>query len=129
MTARTRQNLRKLWHWVLLAPFVLLSFLSPAVMPSVAPDGTLTLILCSDGDVSEMVIDLATGKPVESSPADGTDRCDWACGQWAVADPGLADPPLPVRRSFRASHCTAATTIAALHKTGLPPATGPPILL
>lgn len=129
MTARTRQNLRNFWHCVLLAPFVLLSLLSPAVMPSVASDGTLTLILCSDGDVSEMVIDLATGKPVESSPADGTDRCDWACGQWSVADLGLADQPLPARRSFRASRCTVTATFAALHKTGLPPATGPPFLL
>jgi hypothetical protein len=113
-------------RWVLFAPFLLLSLLSPAVMPARSADGTLTLVLCSDGDATEVVIDLATGEPVEQAPSGRSDRCDWACGQMALAElmpPAAPAPPTLVRR---AEPPPAAVVIALARVTGLPPATGPP---
>ncbi|MEZ5799053.1 MAG: hypothetical protein R3D63_17195 [Paracoccaceae bacterium] len=127
MTSMGRRNLRTFWLWVLLAPFLLLSLLSPAVMPARAADGTLTLVLCTDGEVTELVIDLATGKPVEKAPADSRDRCDWAAGHWSVASLLWAEAPAPIVLRVRPATPPPATVLLALsHATGLPPATGPP---
>ena len=126
MTARAHSGLRRLCLWVLLAPFVLLSLLSPGVMPARAADGTLVLVLCSDGGTSEMVIDLATGQPVEQTDTGRSDRCDWACGQMALADLALPIPPAPVRLARPVEPAAAPVSLSLAHATGLPPATGPP---
>lgn len=116
--------MRGLCLWVLLAPFLMLSLLSPGVMPARAADGTMTLVLCADGATSEMVIDLATGQPVENTPAE---RCDWACGLCAL---GLAGPlvPLPpvILTETRLDPPPVRLVLRAAQATGLPPATGPP---
>ncbi len=126
MTAGNRQSLRAVCLWVLFAPFFLLTLLSPAVMPARSADGTLTLVLCTDGETTELVIDLATGEPVEKAPSDRSDRCDWACGQWAVADLTRPEAPAPLLHVHRANPPPESGRIVLARITGLPPATGPP---
>ena len=75
---------------LLLVPFLLLSLIAPGFMPVRDADGTLRMVICADGAMVEVVMDLNTGQPVDQPPEDG--RCDWA--QIAVAVP-LADQPLP----------------------------------
>jgi hypothetical protein len=124
MGIAARDWLRGLGLWVLLAPFLMLSLLSPGVMPARAADGTMTLVLCADGATSELVIDLATGQPVETAPAE---RCDWACGMCAL---GLAGSPAPlppvILTQTRLDPPPARLVLRAAQATGLPPATGPP---
>lgn len=125
MTAGLR-HLRIIALWAMLSPFLMLSLLSPSVMPARQTDGTLALVLCSVDGPGEVVIDLATGQPVEQAPDSVHDRCDWACGQMAVADlmrPGV--PPVAIR-ARRADPPPAATVLHLASLTGLPPATGPP---
>ncbi len=129
MTAGQRLSFRTIGLWALLAPFLLLSLISPAVMPVRDADGTLTLVLCSGDGPVEMVIDLATGEPVDRPQPGAQDRCDWACGQMeviALLRPEASPPPLVVRR---ADPPAATVLLARARITGLPPATGPPAVV
>ena len=126
MTAALRPYLRAIAFWVLFAPFLMLSALSSSVMPVRNADGTMTLVLCTDGDVKEMTIDLATGEPVEKDPSDRSDRCDWACSQWAVADLAHPEGPAAPLHLYRAERPVASVAVTMARVTGLPPSTGPP---
>lgn len=110
----------------MLSPFLMLSLLSPAVMPAQAADGTFTLVLCTGDGPVEMQIDLATGQPVHKSPADRSDRCAWACGQMAMVQNAAPALPLLVGRVSRADPPPASTRLILARATGLPPSTGPP---
>ncbi|MGB3312921.1 MAG: hypothetical protein WBB85_00790 [Albidovulum sp.] len=107
-------------------PFLLLSLLSPAVMPSRGVDGTVALVLCTgDGPVT-LAFDPVTGAPVEHDPDGVSERCDWAASHHAVID--LARPEL---RAIAGAVTPGKTPpvpqlLAATRATGLPPATGPP---
>jgi hypothetical protein len=112
--------------WALLTPFLILSLLSPSVMPGRGGDGGVVLTLCSGDGPVEMRIDPATGEPARKSPADAHERCAWATARTIVAD--LAQPFLPVR-STRVAHVDpahSATVLRRAEETGQPPATGPP---
>lgn len=126
MTASLRHRLRTLALWAMLSPFLMLSLLSPAVMPAQAADGTFTLVLCTGDGPVEMQLDLATGQPVHKSPSDRSDRCAWACARMAIAPD--APPVLPVLlgRVTRADPPPVSTRLALSRATGLPPSTGPP---
>ncbi|PTE15541.1 hypothetical protein [Pseudogemmobacter blasticus] len=127
MKARTQGQKRQGMAWVLLVPFLLMSLISPAVMPARADDGTLTLVLCTGDGPVEMTIDLATGAPAKKAPDGSPDRCAWACAQCAGACPGgCAGAALPHLALRRADPPPATTTLARAEATGLPPATGPP---
>ncbi|MFN4202212.1 MAG: hypothetical protein ACK4GM_04060 [Tabrizicola sp.] len=127
MSSRPQTALRAWALRALLLPFFLLCLLPPGVMPGRDAAGVLTLTLCGDAGAGEVIIDLATGQPVEKAPSDDGDRCAWACGQWAAAD--LASPflPLPLRDACRETPRPAAFVLRAAAITGLPPATGPPL--
>lgn len=123
------KKFRNVAGWVLLLPFLLLSLISPAVMPARAADGTMLLVLCTGDGPVEMLVDLATGQPVERAPDHGddkTDHCAWACGQMAVAE--LAAPVLILgdAATGRTRQPAPVQSVALRHATGLPPATGPP---
>ena len=77
---------------VLVLPFLLMSLVAPGFMPGRAADGTITMVICADGVTVEMLVDAATGQPVQKhAPEDG--RCDWAQATQAVAL--LSQPVLP----------------------------------
>lgn len=87
--------------WLAL-PFVMLSLIAPGYMPVQADNGSLTMVICSDGMAVEVSVDLATGQPVskQQSPQDG--RCSWAqAAQAAVLMDGPAvTPPQAMPRSM-----------------------------
>ncbi len=112
--------------WVLLAPFLLLSLIHPSVMPARAADGTLTMVLCSVDGPDEVTIDLATGEVVDKAPSDGSDHCDWACGQMAGVVVTRPEAPPRAIRVTRMAPPPAAALLRIAAATGLPPATGPP---
>ena len=124
MRTALKHRIRGLCRWVLLVPFLMLSLLSPGVMPARGDDGTMVLVLCTDGGTSEMVIDLATGEPVETAPPN---RCDWACGLCGLglAGPQVALPPVMLTET-RLDPPPVRLILRTAQATGLPPATGPP---
>jgi hypothetical protein len=124
-----RQTMRAICLWVLCAPFFLLSLLPSAAMPALAADGTLTMVLCTTDGPVEMVMDLATGQPVEKQHPEGkTDRCDWASSLF-TADLSPALPGLAAMRLTATPLAPPAppAVLADAAATGLPPATGPPL--
>lgn len=122
------RGLRRMLDWALLAPFLVLSLISPAVMPAQAADGGLVLVLCTGDGAVEMVLDPLTGEVSKPSPKSPADRCAWACGQMAVADLALPALLLPAQAAQRAAPPAAPPLLAFVRATGLPPATGPPAL-
>lgn len=127
MARGMRQGLRAALVRVLLAPFLLLSLLPAAAMPARTAEGTLTMVLCTDGGPVEMVLDLATGQPAGKAPQGKTGHCDWSCGQFA-ADLTPASPAVlaAVLHTTRLAPPAPPPVPAAAAATGLPPATGPP---
>jgi hypothetical protein len=117
---------RRLAHLAMLGPFLLFALLAPAVMPHRTPAGAITLVLCGADGPAEIVIDLATGQPVEKGPAVADERCAWANAPSAALDLGR---PALIGRSLApvaASPAPAPVALRAAEATGLPPATGPP---
>jgi hypothetical protein len=129
MTKGMRHGLRAFAVWAMLAPFLLLSLLPSAAMPAIAPDGSLTMVLCTPDGPVEMVMDLATGQPIEKQHPEGkSDRCDWA-SSLVTDDLSPALPTLPAR-SLTATPLAPPPPPAVLADaaaTGLPPSTGPPL--
>ena len=121
-----QEFVRRMAIWALLTPFLMLSLLSPSVMPMPGGDGGVLLTLCSGDGPVEMRIDPATGEPVRKSPAAAHERCAWAAARAIVAD--LAPPLLPVRstRVAQVDPAPSATLLRRAEETGQPPATGPP---
>ena len=126
MMMRLGPGLRALALWVLFAPFLVLSFVSSAVMPMQAADGTMMLVLCTGDGPVEMQIDLATGEPVQKSPSDVSDRCDWACGQLAVADLMRPEAPAPTVVLLSALPAAPVDLILPAARVTRPQARGPP---
>jgi hypothetical protein len=112
-------------RWAMLVPFLALSLISPAVMPGVAADGSMTLVLCSPDGPTTVEINLTTGKPVDRQPSVALE-CDWAAGHSATAEPAHPQfavhlsPPTPAR--FLAA--VASPVISP--KTAKPEARAPP---
>lgn len=117
-------RLRRWLLWAMISPFLLMSLLSPAVMPARGLDGAMTLVLCSGEGPVTVTLDPVSGEPVHKAPDAG--RCDWACAQHAIIDAGQTAMPEPFP-VFAAPECAPAPAhLAEARATGLPPATGPP---
>lgn len=101
MIARLRQHrFLRLACLLPALPFVLLSLVAPGYMPGRGDDGMLTMVICADGAMVEMVMDAATGAPADrAAPEDG--RCAWAQAALALAVPGQPDLPPPLRLVHR----------------------------
>lgn len=123
-----KRSMHRFAVWALVAPFLLFSLFSNAVMPVSAPDG-LVLVICTGEGPLEMVIDPETGEPVPKPAHDGSVKCSWAGANGPVL---LSSPMLaPIRaRSGRPVYLPAVPAVlVAAHATGLPPSTGPPLVL
>ena len=120
----SRSFLRAVLAWALLAPFLVLSLLSPSVMPHRTADGAVSMVLCSvDGPVS-VALDPVTGAPLPTEQS--SERCAWAMSaELAVLQPEITAKAAPVAER-RAQTPPASLTLARATATGLPPATGPP---
>ena len=90
-----RAALRDLQGWrflgsLLILPFLLASLISQATMLTAGPDDRLTMILCTQDGLVQMVMD-ADGQPVEpAGDHSGHMGCEWA----ANAKPALGGPAL-----------------------------------
>ncbi len=127
-----------------LLPFLLSSLIAAGVMPARAPNGAITLVICTALGPAELLVDPATMAPVAAGPdgipkdtpekdgpqKDGTNRkaaCAWAAAHGDVAAP---PPPMPDTAPARPLMPIAGPVpaiLAAARATGLPPATGPPL--
>lgn len=111
--------------WAILTPFFLLTLFSNGVMPLRTAEG-LVLVICTGEGPLEMVIDPATGDPIDQAPNDRQGHCDWAS----------AKPPVGLAPSLGLLYTQTAfvpadlpvlpTVLCAGRTTGLPPSTGPP---
>jgi len=114
-----------------LTPFFLLSLFSNGVMPLRTAEG-LVLVICTGEGPLEMVIDPATGDPIDQAPDhqapdDRQGHCDWASAKPPV---GLAPSLglLSAQTTFVPADLPVLPTVLyAGRATGLPPSTGPPI--
>ncbi|AUH63228.1 hypothetical protein CX676_02865 [Paracoccus zhejiangensis] len=118
----------------LLAPFLLLSLISDAVMPVRGADGQLMLVLCTPIAVQQVATDPhhhsghaghAQDDP-EDQPA-ATDRCQWAGLHPVLALITPPDLPLPENRVLSPAPPPLPVILIAARATGLPPSTGPPL--
>ncbi len=118
----------------LLAPFLLLTLVSDAVMPARGADGRLMLVLCIPIAVQQVATDPhhhgghaghAQDDPEEQPVA--TDRCQWAGLHPVLALFDPPDLPLPERRALSPARPSPPVILIAARATGLPPATGPPL--
>ncbi|APE44690.1 hypothetical protein BOO69_15705 [Sulfitobacter alexandrii] len=126
MTAAFAKMARRAGLWLMLAPFLVLSLISDAVMP-VATDRGIRMVLCTGTEMVEILVDPDSGQPVDPSDADDTPpRCDWS-----AAHPAFA-PAAPTVIAAIAANVTVIapaippTILSHAGPTGLPPATGPP---
>jgi hypothetical protein len=112
-------------RWAMLVPFLALSLISPSVMPQIAADGSIALVLCSPDGAGTVEINLETGEPVDRQPSAALD-CDWAAGHSAAAE--LTHPQLAVHLTApapaRLLAAGASPTISP--KTAKPEARAPP---
>lgn len=114
-----------------LGPFLLLSLLSPGVMPARDSDGALILVLCTADGLVETAIDPVTLQPLKAPqgkhPENARDLCPWASLHSAAHL--TAATPMPALRTTRIiplAFPLAETVLATGRVTGLPPSTGPP---
>lgn len=124
-----RQILRRVAFLVMLLPFLALSFVAKGVMPDIAADGTMVLVLCSEDGPLNAVIDLATGEVSQKPQTTKDNRCDWAMGH---ADASL-NPPLLLPVRFADAGPVTPITAHVLWRPGFDPraihARGPPAIL
>ena len=86
--------LRAISLW-LVVPFVLLSLVAKGYMPVQAPDGGITMVICSGAGAVSVVIDPETGEALpHEAPEDG--RCSWAQMAAAAVLPEAAPLVVPV---------------------------------
>jgi hypothetical protein len=117
------------WNWLLLAPFLLTTLLAPGVMPHRADDGSLTVVLCSDGGPVEVRIDLATGQPLPADQHPDDKRCDWHMARDGAA---LAAAPLALTLAVVVTAIETPSSPLGLTlqtRQSRPFARGPPILI
>lgn len=126
MQAGLTRHLRDFALWATLGPLLLLSLLSPGVMPTRGTDGALMLVLCTADGMVETAIDPVTFEPVKRHPESAREYCPWVSLHSAAF---LAPvPPMPARAGdiMPLGYPLAETVLATGRVTGLPPSTGPP---
>lgn len=126
--------LRTVLVWASVLPFVLMSLIGAEVMPVRGADGTLTMVICTGDGMIEIAVDPAMMEPVadegdRNDTAPGQGLCDWAAAQAAYT---LAEHRVLLSATPKLSRgriVFAETTLLVSDATGLPPSTGPPLLL
>lgn len=134
MLARLGQYLRLLAIWTMVLPFVGASLIANGVMPTTSANGVIMLVFCTGDDMVEIAVDAVTMEPVSETDGDSgsgkkADLCPFAALQAYAEPPHLASLHLPETLQATQSAAITETTLHAAAKTGLPPATGPPVLL
>ena len=119
--------------WVMVLPFLGTSLIANGVMPTVASNGVIMLVICSGGAMVEMAFDPVTMEPVTDEDGDGSKKSTPEYCVWAAAHPQAHIPPLAalpvVASGFTVeAHQLVETVLRIAEATGLPPATGPPVM-
>lgn len=136
MQAGLTRQLRDFALWAV-GPFLLLSLISPGVMPARGADGALVLVLCTADGMVETAVDPVTLEPLTAPdggpgqhPQNARDHCPW------VSLHGLAMQAVAAPMPVRGGDITplmiwplAETVLQAGRVTGLPPSTGPPAIV
>ncbi|MGB8814990.1 MAG: hypothetical protein WCC57_17565 [Paracoccaceae bacterium] len=126
---RLARSLHTIAYLAMLLPFLGLATIARGVMPGVAPDGSMVLVLCSEDGPVEAVLDLATGEVTQKAPPPKDGRCDWAIAHGDVALQSPLGLPMMVANSGPIRQVTA----QILWRPGFDPrgiyARGPPTLL
>ena len=121
---------RRLTVWLALLPFVLFSLVLPGTMLARDAAGGVTVVLCSDGGVVEMVM-AADGsvKPVSKTPGADHHGCDWALHGQSLMDAGTTGAPPLATAMLRLARV--AEQPGHLHRAAVrsAPARGPPHLV
>ncbi len=109
---------------ILLVPFLLLTLVPAAVMPTRAADGTIMLVLCTGDGPVEMAVDLG------QTPDDSTamQRCQWAAHAASAVLPDI-DLPLHPAGYARQTMTMDAGLVAPAHDPHGVMARGPPATL
>lgn len=132
MQAGWRWRLRACALWATLGSLVLLSLLSPGVMPARDADGALILVLCTAEGTVETAVDPVTFEPIDASDQQHPDNAREYCPWFSLHSTGslTAMAPIPARGGDMLPPMEfplAETVLAAGRVTGLPPSTGPPL--
>jgi hypothetical protein len=131
-----QRGIRQLGLGALLLPFLLLATISHQVMPLRSAEGALMLVLCPGEDQQQVHADHADHAAHMSHGADDPEQtehrnlgglCDWACANSVLALTDLPALPRAALRLVPFHPEPLSLTLAVARKTGLPPATGPPL--
>ena len=77
-----------LCRWVILAALMLGGMMPASVMPHLADDGTMTVVICSGDGPLELRLDAETGEPVEDDGGD-EHRSSAGCHLNGLRDAGV----------------------------------------
>lgn len=121
---------RRLTVWLALLPFVLFSLVLPGTMLARDAAGGVTVVLCSDGGVVEMVM-AADGsvKPVSKTPGADHHGCDWALHGQSLMDAGATGAPPPATAMLRLARVAEQPDHLYRAAVRSAPARGPPHLV
>lgn len=128
MGSRSGTQFAKLIVWALVGPFFLLSVVTNGLMPVQTPAG-IAVVICSGEGPVELRVDPKTGKPVEDEPSDRRKVCDWASVGVNAQLPSITSIPQATTLTTEAAAPVFSTVLTAGLATGLPPSTGPPIVI
>ncbi|WP_281374538.1 DUF2946 family protein [Pseudochelatococcus contaminans] len=126
--------LRVIGVWVALLPFALLSLLANGIMPAMSSNGVVMLVICTGDGMVEMAFDSATMEPVadttesDGEPTQKADYCSWAASHPAFDLPDLVAVQQPDTTLTVLAPPRGPSILQIAAATGLPPATGPPVL-
>lgn len=134
MTRPAAHLLRIVLVWISVLPFVLMSIIGAGVVPVRSAEGTLMMVICTGDGMVEIAVDPATMEPIsdegdKNDTAPGQGVCDWAAAQSAYTLVGQTVLSLALQKIAEAWTGFAETTLTVSDATGLPPSTGPPLLL
>lgn len=128
-TASLSAMLRVIAFLAMLLPFAGLSLMAKGVMPDMAPDGTMALVLCGQSGPTTALLDLTTGVVTQKPAPPADHRCDWAMGHADLAQ----NAPLSLPQRSAEAGRVSPTTAHILWRPGFDPrgihARAPPVIL
>lgn len=114
--------------WAIVAPLFLLSASLGSLMPLRTAAGVFVVICSGDGPLG-LYVDPETGQPVDHDPSDRHGICDWAGLRTGAYLQAPSPAPVEPERGFVMAVFAMPAILVAGRVTGLPLATGPPLVI